>query len=322
MKQNGRGSRQRDGLSQVKELLIEMLPDVEDIRFTAQNDVRPKLRAEFKTPFGWVPLRQLGYGYQTLITWVADLVARMVDRYPNSKDPLSEPAVVLVDEIDLHLHPQWQRNLMSFLTERFPATQFIATAHSPLVAQAASDANLVVLRREKDHVIIDNDPQNIRGWRVDQILTSDLFGLESARPPQLEKLLNERKLILTKPHLKPADKHRLKQLEAEIGEISHWRDCSGYQNHGGDSQKYRFADEGAWPKKMIHIIKPSAPYSLLKRGKSAVEQLCQIYDSNPEYQQGTKCFEFKGSIYAADEIKESLLIAQHHNFNFKRPKNY
>ena len=62
----------------------------------------------------------------------------------------------LVDEIDLHLHPKWQREIIGFLTQRFPNTQFIATAHSPLVVQAAEDANVVLLKRTGDHVLIEN----------------------------------------------------------------------------------------------------------------------------------------------------------------------
>ena len=206
---------------QAKDLLLSIMPEGEitDVRCKPGSGPNPKSRVEFKTPYGWVLLRRLGYGYQTLITWVADLANRMAERYPDSANPLEEPAVVLVDEIDLHLHPKWQRKLMSFLTERFPNTQFIATAHSPLVAQAAADANLAVLRREGDHVIIDNEVDNIRNWRVDQILTSDLFGLETARPPQVEALLLERKALLTKPKQTAADKRRLTELDAQIGEL-------------------------------------------------------------------------------------------------------
>lgn len=205
-----------------KALLLSIMPDgeVTDLRAVAGTGSHPKPRVEFNTADGWVPLRQLGYGYQTLITWVADLANRMAERYPNSKNPLHEPAVVLVDEIDLHLHPKWQRKLMAFLRERFPNVQFIATAHSPLVAQAAAhDANLAVLRREGDHVVIDNDLGHIRNWRIDQILTSDLFGLETARPPQIEGALRERGKLLSKSKLSAADKKRLEQLEAEIGEL-------------------------------------------------------------------------------------------------------
>jgi predicted ATP-binding protein involved in virulence len=150
---------------------------------------------------------------------MVDLASRMFDRYPDSEYPLHEPAVVLVDEIDLHLHPKWQRDLMGFLTRLFPNTQFIATAHSPLVVQAASDANVVLLRREDDHVIIDNDVKAIHNWRVDQILTSDLFGLESARPPQLDGLLAERTEILSKARLTKKDRERLERIEEEIGSL-------------------------------------------------------------------------------------------------------
>ena len=94
-----------------------------------------------------------------MIAWVVDFAGRMIERYPDSPDPLAEPAVVLVDEIDLHLHPKWQRELIGFLTERFPNTQFIVTAHSPLIVQAAAGANIALLKREGDHVVIENHPE-------------------------------------------------------------------------------------------------------------------------------------------------------------------
>jgi hypothetical protein len=93
------------------------------------------------------------------------------------------------------------------------------TAHSPLIVQSAPDANIVVLRREGDHVVIDNDVDAIRGWRVDQILTSDLFNLTSARPPQFDALLEERTELLSKPRLTKKDHKRLEDLEAEIGHL-------------------------------------------------------------------------------------------------------
>jgi predicted ATP-binding protein involved in virulence len=143
----------------------------------------------------------------------------MFERYPDSANPLAEPAVVLVDEIDLHMHPRWQRQIIGDLTELFPSTQLIVTAHSPLVVQAAGDANIVLLRREGDHVVIDNDPEVLRNWRIDQILTSELFGLESARPPQIEAPLKQRRQILAKPKLTKADEKRLAELEEAIGDL-------------------------------------------------------------------------------------------------------
>jgi energy-coupling factor transporter ATP-binding protein EcfA2 len=203
----------------IVEVLIRLLPDVSSLRFSRPTAELMEPRVEVETPYGWVSISDLSLGYRTLIAWIADLAYRLYQRYPDSPNPLAEPAVVLVDEIDLHLHPRWQRTLMSYLTERFPNTQFVVTAHSPLIVQAATDANIVLLRREGDHVVIDNDVEAIRGWRIDQVLTSDLFGLETARPPEFEDLLKERNKILGKSKLTKADERRLKQLDAMIGNL-------------------------------------------------------------------------------------------------------
>jgi ABC-type glutathione transport system ATPase component len=166
-----------------------------------------------------VPLRRLGFGYQSQVAWLVDFASRMFERYPDSPAPLAEPAVVLVDEIDLHMHPRWQRQLISALTDLCPNTQFIVTAHSPLVVQAAEGANIVLLRRQGDHVVIDNDPEVLENWRVDQILTSELFGLETAWPPQIEAPLKERRALLAKAKLTSRDRRRLEELEAQIGDL-------------------------------------------------------------------------------------------------------
>ena len=202
----------------IVEILKQILPDIDDIRILLVDEENLRPKAEFKTPYGWVQLSSLGLGYRTTIAWMVDLSVRLFKRYPDSEDPLAEPAIVLVDEIDLHMHPKWQRDIMQFLTKTFSNTQFIVTAHSPLVVQAAQDANIVLLRREGDRVVIDNNPEIIDNWRVDQVLTS-VFEIPSARPAFLDPLLTRRQEILSKPKLSKADKVELKDLEAKIGSL-------------------------------------------------------------------------------------------------------
>lgn len=218
-------------LKQIRNVLIKILPDVADIKFTEKESsrlsartgntitLRPKLIVEFQTPYGWVEAKDLSLGYRTSMAWMVDFASRMFDLYPESENPLAEPAVVLIDEIDLHLHPKWQRDLLPWLSELFPNTQFIVTTHSPLIVQSAvaRDANIVVCRREGDHVVIDQSIEAVKNWRADQILTSDFFGLETARPKEIEKDLLERKEILSKAKLTKKDEKRLKMLESEIG---------------------------------------------------------------------------------------------------------
>ncbi|MFY0582968.1 AAA family ATPase [Cystobacter fuscus] len=114
--QHGGAAQKRD---QIRRLLIDLLPEVSDLRFIPPNERNLHARVEVQTPYGWVPMRGLSLGYRTLIAWLVDLASRLFERYPESPNPLAEPAVVLVDEIDLHLHPTWQRQLIGYLTERF-----------------------------------------------------------------------------------------------------------------------------------------------------------------------------------------------------------
>jgi len=214
-KDNGRRvSKSRERYKQVTTTLVDLLPDVSGIRIVIPNDVDAGPMVMFETPFGAVRLKELGYGYQSLIALVVDLAARLYNAYPDSPDPLAEPAICLVDEIDLHLHPSWQRKLMGYLSERFPRTQFIATAHSPLVVQAAEDvgANIVLLRREGDHVVIDNDPVSVKGWRVDQILASELFEETPPLGVEAAEMMKRQKALLKKPKLTAKEKDELKAL--------------------------------------------------------------------------------------------------------------
>ena len=196
-----------------------LLPDVQDVRVAGLDGDNPQPRIEVQTPYGWVPMRALGLGYRSMIAWVVDLASRMFEAYPDATDPLTEPAVALIDEIDLHLHPRWQREITAHLDRVFPNVQFIATAHSPLVVQGAGVTNVAVLRRVADHVEILNDPEEVRGWRVDQILTSDLFGLPSARAVDVEKLLDRQRELVLIDHPSPIELAELERIDRALAEI-------------------------------------------------------------------------------------------------------
>ncbi len=206
----------------IKAALLKIMEEGEvtdlDVAPVQSNGGSPRQGVRFKTPYGWVRLRDMSLGYQTLVVWLTDLADKLFVRYPDSKNPLEEPAIVLIDEIDLHLHPSWQRKLLKSLSEIFKNTQFIATAHSPLVVQAAGDvdANVVLLRREGDQTVVVTDVADVRGWRLDQILTSELFGLETARSPATERKLARRAELLTKAKRTAAEKKELAALTQEL----------------------------------------------------------------------------------------------------------
>ena len=211
-------------LQMVKQVLAAVLPDIEDegkIHIRAPQVFGHRSQhsgVQFETPYGLVPLAGLSLGYQTTLTWIVDLALRLYERSPESANPLTEPGIVLIDNIDLHLHPRWQRRMMADITKRFPAIQFVATAHSPLVVQAAENAKLVVLREQEGRVLIDDDHELVNTWRVDQILASDLFGI-STRSKRIEELRKERNALLDMPNRSKSDEARLRSLREELDRL-------------------------------------------------------------------------------------------------------
>ena len=100
---------------------------------------------------------QLAGGYQVMFALVADLVSRMVQANPDKDNPLESEAVVLIDEIDLHLHPSWQQRIIPDLCRTFPGVQFIITTHSPQVLSTLMPPQIVPLIRTGNK--IDRDPR-------------------------------------------------------------------------------------------------------------------------------------------------------------------
>ena len=215
LKGDSKAAQQLDSL---KKAIAAMLPDVgsaQNIEIgpsRARSDPSRPDGVHVRTPYGKVPLDRVSLGYRTVFAWTVDVAWRLIERYPNSSNPLRKPAIVLVDEIDLHLHPLWQRKIRETLAEHFPQVQFIATAHSPLMAQSSLDANVAVVRRSGDHAEIVNDPLVISAWRLDQLVTSDLFGLDSARSPAVAEKRRRRAELLKKSALSPAERDELNEL--------------------------------------------------------------------------------------------------------------
>lgn len=102
-------------LAKIREIICgNIFPEIYDFKFESSDSIHNYVL--FKTKDGWFRYAQLGYGYQSMLSWVIDLCKRMFDKYTDSDNPLMENAVVLIDEIDLHLHPKWQRDIISIIS--------------------------------------------------------------------------------------------------------------------------------------------------------------------------------------------------------------
>lgn len=129
---------------------------------------------------------QLSEGYRSIIIFVSDLIYRLNKNVSEGQKIVDLRGIVLLDEIDLHLHPKWQRVIVKKLRNLFPKIQFIFTTHSPTVIQGASEDAVIyrVYRNSEDGKTRVSDPyyrRDLDHLMINTLLTSPLFGLNDSR---------------------------------------------------------------------------------------------------------------------------------------------
>ena len=121
-------------LEAVRKAIVSVFPGISD-----PHIILNPLKFVVKKGSETLDIMQLSDGYKTLLSLVIDLAIRMALANPEAKNPLESEAVVLIDEIDLHLHPEWQRKVVGDLLRTFPKTQFLLTTHSPFIIEAINN---------------------------------------------------------------------------------------------------------------------------------------------------------------------------------------
>lgn len=159
-----------------KEILENLLGEGKDLEIEVTADA-----VYFKEKSTHISFEQLSEGYKSVMTWVCDLLTRLAENQPNVTDIKDYQGIVLVDEIDLHLHPKWANKIVSKLRTWFPNIQFFFTTHSPIVLLGASrDAVFYKVYKEDGVTKISQPLESISSLTANTILTSPLFGLEDA----------------------------------------------------------------------------------------------------------------------------------------------
>ena len=136
----------RDAISSMIEGVTEPHVELRPIRFV----VSERLNGEGVEKRN---LDQLSGGFQAVLALAADLAWRMAQGNSHLEDPLASEATVLIDEIELHLHPSWQQRVLPDLARTFPNTQFIVSTHSPQALTSVRPDCIVELRRENGNIV-------------------------------------------------------------------------------------------------------------------------------------------------------------------------
>ena len=195
-------------LNSFRTALSRFLPDYNNIRVK-----RRPLRMEIDKEGITLNISQLSDGEKIYIALIGDLCKRLSLANPTLQDPTQGEGIILIDEIDLHLHPNWQREIATKLPAVFPNIQFIITTHSPHVINSVPTESVRLLHNEGGIISISNAEY---GYGLpSKIVLKDIMGLTDDLPNEVSTLVNEIYSMLTS-----ADIIHLREKVDELSRIS------------------------------------------------------------------------------------------------------
>ena len=195
-------------LQAVRKAIERFLPGFQNLKVR-----RSPLRMVVEKDKKELVVNQLSDGEKCMLAMVGDLARRMAIANPYMNDPLACDAIVLVDEIELHLHPVWQRKVANALSETFPNCQFILSTHSPAILGHLQAEQIWALRRREGQVSAVR-PHETYGKAIDRLL-EDVMDVPS-RPSEVETEIGDLFLAIKRNELEAA-RQQLKRLSETIG---------------------------------------------------------------------------------------------------------
>jgi hypothetical protein len=167
----------RLAIDKLKSVIKEILNKDVDIKITGSQ-------VKFVEKGYEETISELSEGYRSIIIFICDLLYRLYTNNPTSPDLFKISAVVLIDEIDQHLHLKWQRSIVGKLRNLFPNIQFFMTTHSPTIIQGASDDSILYRIYRENGVTRISEPYDRKDFNymmMNTLVTSSIFGLSDSR---------------------------------------------------------------------------------------------------------------------------------------------
>lgn len=173
----------------------------------------------FHESFGFLPVDLLSDGIRTMIGLVGDLAYRatLLNPHLEEKAVSGTPGIVLIDEIDMHLHPGWQQHVLLLLQKAFPLVQFIVTTHSPQVLSTVERGSIRILSVEGDEIGLEIPSFQTRGVESTDVL-SEIMGVDSVPLVEEAGWVSEYKALVESGKAEEARALELRQkLENHFG---------------------------------------------------------------------------------------------------------
>ncbi|MCY4415749.1 MAG: AAA family ATPase [Chloroflexi bacterium] len=170
--------RQNTAMRDIVEKIAQMATEITEgfpITFSGVAEDESGFFPAFETVDGVMPFNTMSQGTQSIIQWLARLIIGYAEYYDFPERLGDEPGVIIVDEIDAHLHPAWQTGIIPTLTNHFPNLQIFCSTHSPLMLAGLGPGQVHLLTRDEENLVqVSRNEQSVAGWSADQILRNFL----------------------------------------------------------------------------------------------------------------------------------------------------
>ena len=213
------------GYSCAKSVCLEVMYDDSPHNYVDSNDDDEKL-VRYAMGIGTTddllgePLYAgaLSSGTQGTLLWIWALALKMAHHYDWQEDWEGKPAILLIDEIENHLHPTWQRRVIPVLLDHFPGLQIFATTHSPFVVAGLQAGQVHLLKRDDEgRVTATTNTEHIIGWTADEILRA-WMGVDEPTDLQTIERAARMRLLREKEALTPEEESELSMLRTQVNE--------------------------------------------------------------------------------------------------------
>ena len=193
-----------------------------------------------ETTDGEVVLNALSKGTTSLVDLVTHFMVGMARYYSGAADWQKQPGIFVIDEIDAHLHPSWQRRIIPMLQRHFPNVQIFASTHSPMMVAGLKKGQVHLLKRdETGQVVWSRNEQDIIGWTADEIYRT-FMGIYDPTDERTARHAEELRELRNKDTLTPEDEARMQELRRLVNEDLLARGALNAQDERFDEMMRRF----------------------------------------------------------------------------------
>ena len=203
-----------------REVFSEVVDVIHDITGEFKVDVAGGvgLRKRLITVDGEIPFASLSQGTRSVIASIVHFILHFASTNYGGSDWKDKPGVFIIDEIDAHLHPSWQRRIIPTLQRHFPNVQIFASTHSPMMVAGLKAGQVHLLKRdESEQVVWSRNEQDIIGWTADEIYRT-FMGIDDPTDELTVQRANRLRELRGKESLAPEEEREMDELRRQVNQ--------------------------------------------------------------------------------------------------------